>query len=52
MTRLARQTLIVVCEARFPTAPAWEPGPLVLQHGQVRSTAEARSEYYSAKAAR
>ncbi|MFI9597913.1 hypothetical protein [Nonomuraea sp. NPDC052265] len=52
MTRLVRQTLIVVYEARFPAAPAWEPGPLVLQHGQVRSTAEARSEYYSAKAAR
>ncbi|GLW10224.1 hypothetical protein Misp01_53520 [Microtetraspora sp. NBRC 13810] len=52
MTRLVRQTVIVVYEARFPAAPVWEPGPLVLQHGQVRSTAEARSEYYSAKAAR
>ncbi|MDP4505860.1 hypothetical protein [Nonomuraea turcica] len=52
MTRLARRIIIVVYEARFPSAPAWEPGPLVLRHGQVRSTAEARSEYYSAKAAR
>ena len=52
MTRLARQTVIAVYEVRFPTAPAWEPGPLVLQHGQVRSTTEARSEYYSARAAR
>ncbi|MFF5213426.1 hypothetical protein [Streptosporangium sp. NPDC000396] len=52
MTPLARQTIIVVYEARFPATPAWEAGPSVLQHGQVRSTAEARSEYYSAKAAR
>lgn len=52
MTRLARQALVVVYEARFPDAPTWTPGPLVLRHQQVRSTTEARSEYYSDKAAR
>ncbi|MGW4793153.1 hypothetical protein ACWEPC_12165 [Nonomuraea sp. NPDC004297] len=52
MTRLARQTLVVIYEARFPATPAWVSGPLVLGHRQVRSTAEARGEYFSAKAAR
>ncbi|WP_326637721.1 hypothetical protein OG884_27880 [Streptosporangium sp. NBC_01755] len=52
MTRLARQVVVVVYEARFPAAPTWEPGPLVLRHGQVHSTTEARGEYYSAKTAR
>ncbi|MEU8272507.1 hypothetical protein AB0B89_35820 [Sphaerisporangium sp. NPDC049002] len=50
MTRLARQALVVVYEARFPSTPEWAPGPLILQHRQVRSTAEARSEYYRDKA--
>ncbi|MEV6862452.1 hypothetical protein AB0M44_15825 [Streptosporangium subroseum] len=52
MTRLARQALVVVYEARSPAAPIWAPGPLILRHRQVRSTAEARGEYYSVKAAR
>jgi hypothetical protein len=52
VTRLARQTLIVVYEALFPSTPTWEQGPLILQHRDVRSTAEARTEYFSAKAAR
>ncbi|WP_433420889.1 hypothetical protein ACQP1V_09190 [Microtetraspora malaysiensis] len=52
MSRLERQVLIAVYPARFPASPAWEPGPLILQHGHVRSTAEARGQYYSAKAAR
>ncbi|MET7999736.1 hypothetical protein [Nonomuraea glycinis] len=52
MTRLMRQALVVIYEARFPTGPTWASGPLVLHHRQVRSTAEARSEYFSAKSAR
>ncbi|MCG5213108.1 hypothetical protein [Streptosporangium sp. KLBMP 9127] len=52
MTRLARQTLIVIYEARFPNTPTWTPGPLIFQHRHVRSTTQARSDYYSAKAAR
>ncbi|MEV6151264.1 hypothetical protein AB0L53_13070 [Nonomuraea sp. NPDC052129] len=52
MTRLARQAIVVVYEARFPTTPTWAKGPLILQHRQVRSTAEARGEYFSVKAAR
>ncbi|MEV4105918.1 hypothetical protein AB0J42_37270 [Nonomuraea sp. NPDC049649] len=52
MTRLMRQALVVIYEARFPASPTWASGPLVLHHRQLRSTAEARSEYYSAKAAR
>ncbi|MEU9886361.1 hypothetical protein [Sphaerisporangium sp. NPDC051011] len=52
MSRLERQVLIAVYPARFPATPTWESGPLILQHGHVRSTAEARSQYYSAKAAR
>jgi hypothetical protein len=52
VTRLARQTLIAVYEAHFPTTPTWAPGPLILQHRHVRSTTRARSDYYSAKAAR
>lgn len=52
MTRLARQAIVVVYEARFPATPDWEDGPLVLRHRHVHSTAEARGEYFSAKAAR
>ncbi|MFB9679469.1 hypothetical protein [Streptosporangium vulgare] len=52
MTRLARQVVVAVYEARFPSTPEWAPGPLVLQHRQMRSTAEARGEYYSDKATR
>jgi hypothetical protein len=47
-----RQALVVIYEARFPARPTWAAGPLVLRHQQIRSTAEARSEYFSAKAAR
>lgn len=52
MTRLVRQAVIVIYEARSPTTPTCEKGPLVLRHGHVRSTAEARREYFSAKAAK
>ncbi|MFC0862543.1 hypothetical protein ACFHYQ_09575 [Sphaerimonospora cavernae] len=52
MTRLARQALVVIYQARLPADPTWPPGPLILQEGQIRSTAEARSEYYNDKAAR
>ncbi|HEY9469647.1 MAG TPA: hypothetical protein VIQ76_08525 [Propionibacteriaceae bacterium] len=52
MTRLARQALVAVYEARFPTAPNWQPGPLPFRHRDIRADMSARSSYYSDQTSR
>jgi hypothetical protein len=52
MGQPARQAIVAVYHASFPSTPDWDEGPLPLTHDGIRADAAARSTYYPPRTAR
>jgi hypothetical protein len=52
MTRPARQAIVAIYRAIFPSAPDWPEGPLPLSHEGIHADTASRSTYYPPRTTR